>query len=395
METCEVLIVGGGPGGSSCAWQLGRRHDVMVIDRALFPRDKLCAGWITPEVVSHLQLDVDEYRRGRTFQPITGFRTGVIGAREEVDTTYDRPISFGIRRTEFDHYLLQRSGARLKLGAAISTLRRDGGDWIVNESIRARMLVGAGGHFCPVARWLNPTTDDAPLVVAQEVEFAIDPDAAGSFTTAAEQPELYFSHDLKGYGWCFRKQRYINVGIGRLDRRSLPQAHAEFLTFLKTRGKIPLDASWRPRGHAYLLSEPPQRRVVAAGVMLVGDAAGLAYPQSGEGIRPAIESGLLAASTIAQANGCYTRDLLEPYEKQLRRRYAARPITTLLSRAIPTGVAATAAPWLLRTRWFVRHVVLNRWFLRGGGLSGSAGRWSVPGCRESRTPAFERWRPPR
>ena len=99
MDACDVLVVGGGPAGSSCASRLVHAGaDVVVIDRARFPRDKVCAGWITPQVVTDLALDVDEYRRDRTFQAITGFRTGLAGPRPAVETRYDRPVSYGIRR---------------------------------------------------------------------------------------------------------------------------------------------------------------------------------------------------------------------------------------------------------------------------------------------------------
>ena len=79
METCDALIVGGGPAGSSCARQL-RLHgmDVVVMDKAIFPREKVCAGWITPAVVEALQLDAEDYARQHVFQPITAFRTGLI-----------------------------------------------------------------------------------------------------------------------------------------------------------------------------------------------------------------------------------------------------------------------------------------------------------------------------
>jgi flavin-dependent dehydrogenase len=67
------VITGGGPAGSACAGRLRQAGlDVVVIDGATFPRDKVCAGWITPQVIDDLRLDVDDYRSGRTFQPITG-----------------------------------------------------------------------------------------------------------------------------------------------------------------------------------------------------------------------------------------------------------------------------------------------------------------------------------
>jgi flavin-dependent dehydrogenase len=333
------------------------------VDKATFPRDKVCAGWITPQIVDELQIDIGAYRDGRTFQPITGFRVGLVGGPAVVEATYDHPVSFGIRRCEFDHYLLQRSGARVRLGMPIASIRRDGGQWVVNDAIRAPMLVGAGGHFCPVARTLNGAPDRAALISAQEVEFRIDPREAASFNIDPEQPELYFCPDLKGYGWCFRKQDYLNVGFGRLDSRALPKASAEFVDFLKARHTIPATASWRWHGHAYLVSEPVSRHAIGDGVMLVGDAAGLAYPQSGEGIRPAIESGLMAASTIVKADGCYTRDRLGSYEAGFRRRVSTSSFGRLLSRVVPDAMPAALARPFLGSPWFVRHVVLNRWFL--------------------------------
>src|SRR5215831_7511915 len=121
---CDALIVGGGPAGSTCARVLRRAGlDVLVLDAAVFPRDKVCAGWITPQVVTELALDVDDYRRGRTFQSINAFRVGVIDGRGDTKTAYGRAVSFGIRRCEFDHYLLQRSGARIRAGTRVTSLR--------------------------------------------------------------------------------------------------------------------------------------------------------------------------------------------------------------------------------------------------------------------------------
>ena len=364
MDTCDVLITGGGPAGSSCAWKLRRADmDVVVMDKATFPRDKVCAGWITPQVVEDLEIDVDDYQRTRTFQPITGFRVGVIGDSDAIEITYDRPVSYGIRRCEFDHYLLQRSGARLRLGETASSIRRDGDAWLVNGTIRAKMLVGAGGHFCPVARMMKNRTPPKTLIAAQEVEFAIDPDDAGAFAIDERVPDLYFCRDLKGYGWCFRKQRYMNIGFGRLDAHGVPKQTSEFVEFLKSTGRISTDAEWRWRGHAYLLAGKTGRQPVDDGVILIGDAAGLAYPQSGEGIRPAIESGLMAAETIASAAGCYSRNRLAPYTTNLARRFDSSPLSRVLSDTIPHSLSSLIARKMLETPWFVRHFVIDRWFL--------------------------------
>jgi flavin-dependent dehydrogenase len=110
-------------------------------------------------------------------------------------------------------------------------------------------------------------------------------------------------------------------------------------------------------------------------VILIGDAAGLAYPQSGEGIRPAIESGLMAASTIVNAAGRYTRDRLEPCALHLRKRFGVSGFARLLAQVVPKNVAVGLAPRLLEAPWFVRHVLLHRWFLHAHepGLVGVAG----------------------
>ena len=233
---------------------------------ATFRRDKVCAGWFRRRVVGELGLDLDDYRRGRTLQPITGFRTGLIGGGETVETSYSRPVSFGIRRCEFDQYLLTRSGARLMLGTPVSRLRRDGRDWVVNEAVKARLLVGAGGHFCPVARWLNGASPGRPIVVAHETEFAIGACGDDAYAIANEIPELYCSADLTGYGWCFRKGNYLNVGFGRLGPHGLPEGTARFMSFPLRRQEDSCRRGRRWRA-THSLFEPGRRviQTVAAG----------------------------------------------------------------------------------------------------------------------------------
>ena len=147
-----------------------------------------------------------------TFQPITSFRIGLIGAADELETVYGRPVSFGILRWEFDEYLLRRSGARLKLGTPVQTIRRDGEDGSSTSASSHPMLVGAGGHFCPVARWLNPSIEHAPLVVAQEVEFRVESGDAGSFAIANEDARAVFLPRLEGLRLVLPKGRVHQRG---------------------------------------------------------------------------------------------------------------------------------------------------------------------------------------
>ncbi len=363
MSTADVVIVGGGPAGSSCAWKLRRSGlDVVVLDRALFPRDKVCAGWITPGVFEALRVDSADYRRGRVLQPITGFRTSCPGEKQ-VETRYDEPVSYGIRRLEFDAYLLARCGARLECGVAATRFERAGGGWIVNDTIAARLLVGAGGHFCPVARMLNPDLREDTVVAAEQIEVLLDSREQASCPVRPDTPELYLSPDLRGYGWCFRKASYLNVGFGRQDSRELPRHVRGFAAFLRQSGRVPADLPPRWHGHAYLLYGTHSRRVIHDGVLLIGDAAGLAYAQSGEGIRPAIESGLLAADAVLVAGGRYRRGDLEPYERSLTGRFGTRSVAASFRRRVPPPLMASVARRLLRSHWFTRRVVLDRWFL--------------------------------
>jgi menaquinone-9 beta-reductase len=365
MDTCDVLIVGGGPAGSSCAWRLRESGlHVVVLDKAVFPRDKVCAGWITPAIIEELHLDTADYAAGRVFQPFTGFLTGLIG-RRALPTDYGRPVSYGIRRCEFDAYLLGRCGADVRQGQPLKSLRPDGDGWVANDVLQARLVIGAGGHFCPVARLVakrDEATDD-PVVLAQEAEFEIPEADRAACPVSGERPELYFCPDLAGYGWIVRKGNHVNIGLGREHERNLTTHLDEFLKFLRERGRLTFEIPIPFHGHAYRLRRYAPPVPTPPGVWLIGDSAGLAYPQSGEGIRPSIESGLLAAGLIRERGLPAAAGLAD----ELRRRFDARfgPGAKRPAWSPPgsSWLRRQAAGWLMQTRWFHRRVLLDRWFL--------------------------------
>jgi flavin-dependent dehydrogenase len=363
VDACDVAIVGGGPAGSSCAWALrGSGLDVLIVDCATFPRHKLCGGWITPLVLDELEFTAEEYSSGRVLQPITGFRLGAIGG-PQVEVRSDHVVSYGIRRCEFDEYLLRRSGARIRENFALSSIEHANGGWLINGEIRARMLVGAGGHFCPVGRYLGNKGSPAP-VLAQEIEFEMGGPQAARSKVVGEIPELFFCRDMLGYGWVFRKDNYLNVGLGRTDSHEISRHVKEFVGYLaKTRAIETPDTGIA--GHAYGLFGRSQRKILDDGVLLIGDAAGLAYPESGEGIRPAIESGLIAAHAILSADGNYDAKNLALYSQLLNSRLRReRSRMDTLSQLMPHAIKEFAGRQLLRNSSFCRNVVMDQWFLR-------------------------------
>lgn len=122
MRSCEVLIIGAGPAGSTCARVLSESGlSVLLLDRDQFPRDKACAGWITPAVLQTLGIDPELYRKERLLQEIREFRTCVMYG-SELTSNYGETVSYAIRRSEFDHFLLLQSSAPTVLGLPVASL---------------------------------------------------------------------------------------------------------------------------------------------------------------------------------------------------------------------------------------------------------------------------------
>ena len=363
MIRCDAVVVGGGPAGSTCARVLRRAGwHVVVLDRARFPRDKVCAGWVTPGVFRALDLEPAEYKAaGLTLQEITAFRTGLL-ERSLTETRYPGVVSYALRRCEFDDFLLRRAGVCVREGVSLASLHRHGGAWILNEEIQTPIVIGAGGHFCPVARHMRGDSRTVQPVVAKEAEFRLDRFSAAR---VPDVPELFFCRDLEGYGWCVRKGDYLNIGIGRRHRHGFADHVREFMRFVDNRHPVSSTAV-RWRGHAYLAAGTGQRSLVSDGIVLVGDAAGLAYPESGEGIRPAVESGRLAGEVLVRAGGRHRAEDLQPYADEMRREHPP----SVPSQGFARTISASLAGLLLRSPVFTRHVVLDRWFLRRSRCAG-------------------------
>ncbi len=307
----DVIIVGGGPADSSAAWRLVRAGvDCLVLDRAPFPREKLCAGWVTPEALRDLEIDPAEYpHRLLTFDAL---RIRVHG----VPLTLRSP-QHSIRRVEFDQYLLQRSGAEHRVHR-VRNIRADGNGYVIDEAFRCRYLIGAGGSRCPVHRAFFREAhphDKALQAVTLELEFPCDwqnPDC-----------HLWFlEHRLPGYAWYVPKaDGYLNVGIGAMarklaSRKSDIRGHWQrFIDTLTRKGLITTDPG-PPDGYSYFLRSATQNARLGR-AFVVGDAAGLATRDMCEGIGPAIRSGIRAAESIVTGDE-HSLQSIDPYTSQNR-----------------------------------------------------------------------------
>jgi flavin-dependent dehydrogenase len=292
MQHTEVLIVGGGPAGAACAGRL-RQHGVecAILDRQPFPRAKLCAGWITPQVVRDLALDPDEYPGGWT--TFAGLDISIRGMRFPLPTR-----QYAIRRYEFDHWLVRRAGVPL-YHHQVKDIQQTAGGYVVDGAFAAKYLVGAGGTRCPVYRALFADTharDRQSLIVTMEQEFP--------YPHTDPRCRLWFmEHGLPGYAWYVPKAGgFVNVGLGgsaatlRANGDRLKRHWRLLVQKLDQLGLIQ-GHDFRPRGHAYYLRQAAAE-VRRDNALIVGDAVGLATRDMGEGIGPAIRSGLLAAEAI-------------------------------------------------------------------------------------------------
>jgi flavin-dependent dehydrogenase len=292
VQVADAIVVGGGPAGSSCAWKLREAGlDVLVLDRAAFPRKKLCAGWVTPEALADLEIDPADY-------PLSFMTFDALHLNWKAISVKPKSRQHSIRRIEFDDFLLRRANVRV-LQHKVREIRRDGGDYVVDDEIRAKYLVGAGGTACPVYRTFfhdsNPRSS-ALQTATYEQEFAYD----------WEDPECrlwFFDNGLPGYAWYVPKANgYINVGLGgmadELKHRGghIREHWQRFIEKLRRKRLVNHD-DYHPTGYSYYLRGNVDV-VSDNGAYIVGDSVGLATRDMCEGIGPAVKSGLLAANSI-------------------------------------------------------------------------------------------------
>lgn len=299
--TCDVLIIGAGPAGTTAAFILASRGlKVVLLDRRDFPRPKLCGGLLTWKTIHLLE---------RLFQisPRTLAANGVLlhAAREygvydrcrrEVRRRLDYPFHL-VDRTAYDHLLLRHAvaaGADFRPGSAVASIDLARGAVATRrgETWTGRLVIGADGADSRVRRALlkgRKITEPRYSGPAAALECFV-PRQAG---TLPDHPAIYYGFIPWGYAWSFPGKTEQVLGIAALKAkagRRISAGFRDFLAHLNLDGlsHLPIRSHALPYGN-YL--ETPGH----ANVLLVGDAAGLADPFLGEGIYYAHRSAQLAA----------------------------------------------------------------------------------------------------
>jgi geranylgeranyl reductase family protein len=340
MKHFDVAIVGAGPAGSSAAIALVRKgYSVALLDKEQFPREKLCGDFLNPInwPVLH-ELEIDREVLSCPYEKVTKFRfTSFSGDEADVPLLASEDgICFGVgmRRSDLDYVLLKKAKSQGAIDfqeCKLKELKREARGWIVRydrrgvvEELRARVLIGADGRNSWVAHHLG--LSGKPAMQRRAVGFQLRLKCSNRDTGKVEIhlfPGGYAGIVGLGGG-------VVNLCLA-IEKTRLTDVRAEqFLldTCLPQNsrlGKILRGARVSEMRSTYPVYFPP-RRVYGDGVLLVGDAARVNEPVTGEGIYFALKSGQLAARVIDQAfqKSDFSAAQLCSYERECRSAFRTR-----------------------------------------------------------------------
>jgi len=296
----DVIIVGGGPAGSSAAYILANAGvSVFLVDKAIYPRNKLCGGLLGErgkkifQEIFREELDeyIDFFARSVKFYYKKKYLNGVDNCL---------PLRF-ISREKFDNALLnfaKEKGAIIEEGLQVIDIENniENNKILLNngENIYGKYVIGADGVNSIIARKLfDGCLSFKNLALGLEIDVP-----KHKLEKEIWQPEIYFGVVNWGYGWIFPKKNSYTVGVAGLVKKN-SNLNSSFYSFLEMISKDLLE-DINIKGH-YIPFGNYKKKPAKNNVFLVGDAAGMVEPITGEGIYFAMATGKYAADSIIEA----------------------------------------------------------------------------------------------
>lgn len=289
MKTWDAIVVGAGPGGCAAAYDLARAgREVLLLDRAEFPRQKACAGGLTLKTVQTLRYPVDAVVRERVSEILVENTP-----RQSLVLRRKAPYCFMTVRQEFDDYCFRRTvaaGAHFQRAGAITSIdESDEGVTVAvdGQTFHGHFLVGADGVHSQVRKLTEKDVSWFWRAFALEAMVTVP---------NVERQKLVFDFSAvrDGYGWVFPKGDHVNIGMcsyaqdETVDRKRLAAYIAA-----RYNGAIAEHVMGQYAGCGAANHQIPASRV-----FLVGDAGGFVDPLTGEGIYFALVSGQAAAAAV-------------------------------------------------------------------------------------------------
>jgi geranylgeranyl reductase family protein len=297
MRSFDAVVVGAGPAGSTAACRLAAGGaSVLLVDRARFPRDKPCGGGVTLRAARLLPFSID---------PVVEDVVDRFELRLNYGTAFERasagPLAFMTQRRRLDEFLVRKaeeSGAEFRDGVKVSFA--DGRVAVGGETVAADVIVGADGVNGATARAFGLGRDHGHGV-------ALEGNAPHSDRYRGRLV-LELGVVPGGYAWVFPKGDHVNVGVGGWESEG-PHLRAHLRRLCDVHG-VDADALADLRGYRL-----PYRRSTSTcardNVLLVGDAAGLVDPLTGDGMYEAFVSARVASDSILSGDlGSYERKVL-------------------------------------------------------------------------------------
>ncbi|WP_280439472.1 geranylgeranyl reductase family protein [Nocardia cyriacigeorgica] len=367
----DVVVVGAGPAGSAAAtWAARAGRDVLLVDSAVFPRDKTCGDGLTPRATAELEhLGLGDWVRAHTVNH--GLRMTGFGREELLPWPGGSFPTYGsaVPRTELDDKLREtavKSGAAMLEGAKVVDVARDG-DRVTGVTVRTgsgtrsigcKTLVVADGVRSPVGKILGREWH-------RQYAYGV---AARAYITSGRSADQWITSHLElrdangalvpGYGWVFPLANgEVNIGVGSLATERRPSHIAlkpllEHYTGLR-REEWEFSGSLRAVASALLPMGGAVSNIAGRNWVLVGDAAGCVNPLNGEGIDYGLEGGHMLADLLDEP------DLSTVWPELLRARYGrtysvARRIAGLAThpRMVPLG-----GPPVMRSKFLQRTAI--------------------------------------